>query len=549
MVFTPANLVKEDEPEEILESIPIVEQTPSPPNSSGDMFLGGVYPSTSGQDTPFIQPNLKRKFEDTEPLIIFYKTSQNAIIPRRGSDKAAGMDVYAVSGGVVSQFGVTKVNVDLRVVIPTGYYLRIADRSSMAAKGIHCIAGVIDEDYRGEIKVLFVNHSGSDYQFISGDAIAQLICEKICHPKIIQTHNNVLYAAPTKRGDGGFGSTNAHIQDIDAATPLEFRSTPSIPVGPAKWLRPPVTALFPYFGYSKIVWELRYWYMVEYIIANGDKKKDTSHGPSRTIFKPADFYIDLNDGQHFPMLHGRKISFKLIVQELLWFLSGSCDSKVLESENCNIWKGNTTSEYLEKRGLAHYKEGETGPMYGFLWRHFGADYRGNDISYENQGVDQIDQLIKRLRNNPNDRAHCVIAYDPTVKSRQCVTPCHVYCQFYVSHEGQQLNLAMTQRSVDVALGLPFNIASYSLLLIMVARVLGLRAGEYFHSCNDTHIYEDHIKSMGWYAHRFMRSSPTTYFTASVSVPTKESIDDYELKDFELTNYHPIAEGPVMKMNA
>jgi thymidylate synthase len=490
------------------------------------MFLGGS-----------VSPQKKSSCwkKNKSPEIAFYRTSQKAKIPCRGSKLSAGMDVFAPQAGTICQFRVTKIPLNLKVVIPSGHYLRIANRSSFAARGVDILGGVIDEDYRGEISCVFVNHSSENVNFKAGDAIAQLILEKISRPRITEALDDVQDTHPTARGKGGFGSTNSKTE-IPLVKPIikkDFLAAPR------------------FFSViqdaSNSRWEDQYWTMVNTIIMSGELKSDTNHGGSRSLFKPLDFAIDVMDGLNYPLLTGRYIPFNLVAKELLWFLSGSCDSKDLEVQKCFIWKGNTSREYLDSRGLQHYDVGETGPMYGFQWRHFGAKYEGKNHSYFDCGVDQVDGLIKRLKTKPNDRGHVITAYNPSQKHEQCITPCHVYMQFYVSHDGGQLNLSVIQRSVDVALGLPFNIASYSLFLIMVARVVNMKAGMYYHTCMDTHIYNEHLESMVKYCDRYFFAEYPIY--PSIFVPFKKSVDDYVISDFKVENYQPMKniENAIMKM--
>jgi thymidylate synthase len=283
-------------------------------------------------------------------------------------------------------------------------------------------------------------------------------------------------------------------------------------------------------------WEQQYWNIVREIFKNGTERSDTNHGGCKAIFKPADIVVDLKDGICFPLLKCRPVAFKTMVKELLWFLTGSTSSKDLEAVNCNIWKGNSSREYLDSRGLHAYPEGEVGPMYGFQWRHYGADFVQGETPVG--GVDQIAQLVTRLRAKPNDRGHVLLGYNPTQKHQQCVTSCHVYSQFFV--ENGKLNCAMVQRSVDVALGLPFNISSYSLLTIMLARILGLEAGKYYHTCMDTHIYSEHSAQMREYLERAdLYHSTNNVDYPSIHVPSKYSIDDFKLDDFKLNYYCPL----------
>jgi thymidylate synthase len=493
---------------------------------------------------------LKRRKSTPPPVIRFYRMDKSAKIPVRGSPYAAGLDVFAPKGGRVTPFHRVLVHLKLKVCIPTNHYLRVAGRSSLALRGINVLAGVIDEDFRGELGIILVNHGSEDYNFKAGERIAQIICEKISYPSVVEDIDDPTIAHSTQRGEGGWGSSDAVADKPSAKIPRVSTSQTQAP--PTAAIPPRIQSIAgdtSHWQYQPQLWETCYWRMVDKILYSGELRTGASHGTCLGIFKPFDFHINLEDGKNYPLLRSRRVSFKTMAAELLWFLTGSCLSQDLEAMKCKIWRGNTRLPYLRSRGLGGYIEGETGPMYGFQWRHFGAEYKGPHADYNGCGVDQISQLIHRLRTRPTDRGHVLAAYNPAQKAQQCVTTCHVYAQFYVSSRGTQLDMAVVQRSVDVALGLPFNIASYALLLMMVARVVGLRAGNYYHSCMDTHIYKDHIAAMSEYSGRFSKIPfPDTFIPAGVHVPVKGSMDEYRLDDFELYNYHPLEDIAAHPMN-
>ena len=179
-----------------------------------------------------------------------------------------------------------------------------------------------------------------------------------------------------------------------------------------------------------------------------------------------------------------------IVEELLWFISGNTNSNTLRDKNVHIWDANGSTEFLKKRGL-NYSQGDLGPVYGFQWRHFGANYKTCNDNYDKQGIDQLANIIKTIKTNPNSRRIILSAWNPSDLNKMALPPCHILVQFNVTDK--KLNCQMYQRSADVGLGVPFNIASYSLLTHIIAHCTGLKPGKFIHVMGDTHIYLNHIQ--------------------------------------------------------
>ena len=174
------------------------------------------------------------------------------------------------------------------------------------------------------------------------------------------------------------------------------------------------------------------------------------------------------EGQ-FPLLTTKKVFTKAIIHELLFFIRGDTDSKILEKENVNIWKWNTSREFLDNRNLHEYEIGDLGPMYGFNWRHFNAEYKGCSVDYCGKGLDQLQNIISEIKQNPDSRRLLMTTFNPSVLDKSCLMPCHgISVQFYVN-DGY-LSCMMNQRSSDTACGLPYNITSYSLLTYMIAHI-------------------------------------------------------------------------------
>lgn len=187
-----------------------------------------------------------------------------------------------------------------------------------------------------------------------------------------------------------------------------------------------------------------------------------------------------------------------VAEELLWFVSGCTDAKVLQDKGIGIWDGNASKEFLERVGLGHRREGDLGPVYGFQWRHFGAAYKTCEDDYAGQGVDQLAECVRKIKENPTDRRIIMSAWNPADLPLMALPPCHMFCQFFVhlpEAEGEKpgLSCLMYQRSCDVGLGVPFNIASYALLTHMVAFVTGCEPREFILQMGDAHVYRDHVE--------------------------------------------------------
>lgn len=243
-------------------------------------------------------------------------------------------------------------------------------------------------------------------------------------------------------------------------------------------------------------------------------------------------------GKHFPLLTTKTVPFKMIVQELLWFISGNTNAKVLADKGTPIWNANATREFLDMRGLGHLEEGDLGPIYGFQWRHAGAKYVNCFTDYNGQGYDQLVNAIDTIRNRPSDRRIVVSAWNVNDISQMALPPCHVLFQFHVI--GQRLDCCMFQRSGDMGLGVPFNIASYALLTCMVAHVTGLKPGVFTHFISNAHIYSNHELPLNIQLERTPREFPTLSFARPIN-----NIDDFREEDIILNNYNPHARIPMI----
>ncbi len=239
----------------------------------------------------------------------------------------------------------------------------------------------------------------------------------------------------------------------------------------------------------------------------------------------------------FPLLTTKRVFWRGIVEELLWFIRGETSSKTLADKGVKIWEANGTRQYLDSLGLTHREEGDLGPVYGFQWRHWGASYETMHADYSGKGIDQLAECIKRIKTDPNDRRIVLSAWNPSDLKIMALPPCHMFCQFYVANG--ELSCLMYQRSCDMGLGVPFNIASYALLTVMVAEVCNLKPGDFIHTMGDTHVYLNHIPPLEQQLLRTPRPFPRLKLNRAVT-----SIDDFKAEDFELVGYDPY---PTIKM--
>ena len=280
--------------------------------------------------------------------------------------------------------------------------------------------------------------------------------------------------------------------------------------------------------------ELQYVNLIRKIMDEGSWEEGRN-GRTKSIFGPT-MRFSLQGGK-IPILTTKKTAWKTCLKELLWFIRGETDNKLLQEQGVHIWDGNSTKEFMESRGLGHYPEGKLGKIYGFQWRHFNAesDLQTGKAIYDkegNRGVDQLQQIIDALK-DPKQRTSrrlIMTAWNPCQLDEMALPPCHVMCQFNV-HDGNKLSCALYQRSVDASLGAPFNIASYSFLTHILAEHCGLEAYEFVHFMGNCHIYEDHIEPMKAIFDRTPYAFPTLEIYRK-----KENINDYEMEDFFVSDY-------------
>lgn len=276
------------------------------------------------------------------------------------------------------------------------------------------------------------------------------------------------------------------------------------------------------------------------VIEEGEERGDRTGTGTLSIFAPPQLRFDLSDNT-LPLLTTKRVFYRGVLEELLWFVAGCTDGNKLKEKNIHIWDGNGSKEFLEKVGLGHRREGDLGPVYGFQWRHFGAEYTDCDADYSGQGEDQLANVIHTLKTNPLDRRIILSAWNPADLKKMALPPCHMFCQFYVSYKKNadgskskgKLSCQLYQRSCDLGLGVPFNIASYALLTRMIAQVTDLDCGELIHTMGDAHVYKDHVTALEQQISRTPGEFPKLSFARDIT-----DIDDFKYEDFVLEGYKP-----------
>jgi len=277
--------------------------------------------------------------------------------------------------------------------------------------------------------------------------------------------------------------------------------------------------------------ETQYLEMCREIIESGVKRGDRTGTGTLSKFG-TQMRFSLRDGT-LPLLTTKRTFWRGVAEELLWFVKGSTNANDLAEKDIHIWDGNGSREFLDSRGLDHREVGDLGPVYGFQWRHFGATYKDMHTDYTGQGVDQLAECISKIKNNPEDRRIIMSAWNPADLNIMALPPCHMFCQFYVDTQKNELSCQMYQRSADMGLGVPFNIASYALLTHMIAHVTGLKPGDFVHTIGDAHVYLNHIDALKVQLERKPRAFPKIKIN-----PEKKGIDDFSLDDFEVIGYRP-----------
>lgn len=336
--------------------------------------------------------------------------------------------------------------------------------------------------------------------------------------------------------------------------------------------------------------EHQYLNLIRDILARGEYRPDRTGTGTLSLFNPPTLRFTLskanasNPTSHtnvLPLLTTKRVFTRAVIAELLWFIKGSTNSKELSDQGVHIWDGNGSRDFLDMLGPPQSlrEEGDLGPVYGFQWRHFGAEYKDCNADYTGQGVDQIREIIHKLKHKPYDRRILLSAWNVAALGSMALPPCHLLAQFYVSYpdaprgedaynawkqkqkQKQQaqhrtngiststgrgrLSCTLYQRSADTGLGVPFNIASYALLTHMLAYACDLVPGTFNMVLGDAHVYDDHIDALKGQIERAPRDFPELRIKRDDA--GKENVDGWRSEDFEVVGYKPHA-GVKMKMS-
>ncbi len=272
--------------------------------------------------------------------------------------------------------------------------------------------------------------------------------------------------------------------------------------------------------------------IVKDILDNGEWKQNRT-GIKTLAVAGATFEHDMKNG--FPLLTTKRMGFNSIATELEFFIKGLTDKKWLQDRNCHIWdewanpqKAKYGHDEASKKRML--EERDLGPVYGFQWRHFGAEYKGHDHDYNGEGVDQLADVVKTLKEDRNSRRMVISSWNPTQEHMMALPPCHY--GFQVTVIGSRLNLMWNQRSVDTMLGLPYNIASYGILLHLLAKESGLGEGKLIGFLGDVHIYENHIKG----ATEQLSRDPRKYGSPTIRTENFTNISDWKALDTIVEGY-------------
>ncbi|CAF1066042.1 unnamed protein product [Adineta steineri] len=277
--------------------------------------------------------------------------------------------------------------------------------------------------------------------------------------------------------------------------------------------------------------ETQYLDLVRQVIEKGLQKTDRTGVGTRSIFGPQNMKFNLRNNR-LPLLTTKRMFWKGIVEELIWMIGGKTDSKLLDIKGVKIWNDHGSRAFLDKQGFKQRDEGDLGPIYGFQWRHWGAPYTSCYTDYTNQGIDQLAQLIHLIKTEPNSRRLILSSWNVSQLSEMVLPPCPTLCQFNVSPD-KELSCLMFQRSCDLGLGVPFDIASYSLLTHIIASVCHLTPGDFIYAMGDAHVYLNHIEPLKEQLQRKAQHFPTLIISKKC-----DNIDEFQADDFKIDEYSP-----------
>ena len=282
---------------------------------------------------------------------------------------------------------------------------------------------------------------------------------------------------------------------------------------------------------SRFFQESQYLNLIKNIINSGVKevgRNGTTYSQIGGMMR-----FSLKDNK-IPIMTTKKLAWRVCLKELLWFIKGDTNNENLKKENVTIWNGNATREFLDSRGLTKLRENDLGPVYGHQWRFWNAKYNNCDDSYENKGIDQLQNIINEINicknTGENSRRLIMSAWNPEQLDEMALPPCHVLSQFHIT-EGNKLSCSLYQRSGDMGLGVPFNIASYGFLTHLLAKHCDLEPNEFIHFIGNMHIYDDHIHILN----KQINKTPYDFPILEIN-EKKKNIEDYKFNDFKVKNY-------------
>lgn len=275
--------------------------------------------------------------------------------------------------------------------------------------------------------------------------------------------------------------------------------------------------------------ENQYLNLIKDILDYGDIVEGRN-GNTKTVIGSS-MHFSLANGT-IPLLTTKRLAWKTCFKELMWFINGDTNNTHLQEQKVSIWNGNASREFLDEQGLMHLAENDLGPIYGHQWRHFNAPYETCETDYAGKGVDQLDYILQILKHPEQrySRRLVISAWNPCQISEMALPPCHLLAQFNVT-DTDKLSCSLYQRSGDVGLGVPFNIASYSFLTHLIAKQCGLKAVDFYYHLGNCHIYDDHLEVLKEQMERIPFAFPTLVFKN-----TKEAIESYTVDDIEIVNY-------------
>lgn len=324
--------------------------------------------------------------------------------------------------------------------------------------------------------------------------------------------------------------------------------------------------------------EYQYLDLISRILQSGEHRPDRTGTGTLSLFAPPQLRFSLSKPNPvspadtntripiLPLLTTKRVFLRAVTTELLWFVAGTTSSKPLSEAGIHIWDGNGSRSFLDNLGFTEREEGDLGPVYGFQWRHFGAEYQDCHADYTGKGTDQIAEIVKKLKTNPYDRRIILSAWNVADLRKMALPPCHMFAQFYVSYPDAprgaaglkaqngtnghfkskgHLSCVLYQRSCDMGLGVPFNIASYALLTHMFAHACDLVPGELIHTMGDAHVYLDHVEPLKEQLKREPRGFPELHIKREDR--GEGNMDGWTVEDLEVRGYKSHA-GVKMKMS-